>query len=164
MSAKIYEMITIMNPNLATEIVEQRISQWQGIITGMGGQITKISRWGKRNLAYDVAKFRQGIFVLMHVQGEPKVKDEIERQFKITDDVIKFQTVRLDESQLSIAQSIAEKIETSTTAFTDADRHFDDGESDQAPRRKPTREGDGDDFQEEDDFEDGRDDASNRDD
>lgn len=163
MSAKTYEMITILNPNLPTETVEQRITQWQGIITNMGGQVTKISRWGKRNLAYDVSKFQQGIFVLFHVQGESKIKDEIERQFKITEDVIKFQTVKLDESYLQFAQAIAEKIETSTTAFTDADRHYDDGETDSPPRRQANRDPEGDEFSEDDDFDDNRDGNSNQD-
>ena len=114
---KTYEIICILNPTLAVEAVDEKIENWQNIIQQGGGEITKVSRWGKRNLAYEVNKQKQGIFVLMHLKSGHAIKDEIERQFKISDDVIKFQSVVLTERQTKLSELVVDRVQSSTTSF-----------------------------------------------
>ncbi|MBN1356255.1 30S ribosomal protein S6 [bacterium] len=106
-----YETICILNPNLSAEAVEEKINGWKTLIGDLGGEVTRLSRWGKKNLAYEVKRFHQGTFILLHLQGPVQMKDELERQFRISEDVIKFQTVKLNPVQLKISQNAAEKIE-----------------------------------------------------
>jgi len=113
-----YETICIMNPNLATESIEEKINSWKETISSMNGTLDRLYRWGKKTLAYEVKKFRQGYFVVMHIEGSHEIKDELERLFRISDDVIKYQTIKLNDVQLKISRANCEKIEGITTGPT----------------------------------------------
>jgi len=62
------------------------------------GQITKIDRWGRRKMAYEIDKQREGYYVLLTFTTEPAVVREFERRMRVQDSVIKFLTVRIDET------------------------------------------------------------------
>ena len=106
-------MIFILNPNLSTEAVENKINEWSKIAEKLDGGFEKITRLGKKTLAYEVKKQKQGYIVLIHVVGSHEVKDELERVCKISDDVIKFQTIKLNELQKQISLETIERIEFS---------------------------------------------------
>lgn len=94
-----YEVITILNPNVSSEFIEGKISDWTDLVKEYGAEIQRIDRWGKKNLAYEVKKFNQGFFLLFHIKGNHDVVDELERRFRIADEVIRYQTVKMNERE-----------------------------------------------------------------
>ena len=92
-----YETIFILDPDLEEEQAKSAIEKVKGIITQTNGDILKVEDWGKRKLAYLVEKKTKGHFILIHFAGTPALLSELERNFRVMDTVIKFQSVRLDE-------------------------------------------------------------------
>ena len=102
---KKYETIFILNPDLDEEQTQSTIGKVKGIITQANGEIIKTEDWGKQKLAYLVKKKDKGHYILIHFSGSPALLSELERNFRVMDAVIKFQSVRLDERQASSKES-----------------------------------------------------------
>ncbi|MBN3524285.1 30S ribosomal protein S6 [Paenibacillus apiarius] len=83
-----YELMYIIRPDVEQEAVQAAVDKFQGVISN-GGEITKHDVMGKRRLAYEIKKFRDGIYVLVNFTAEPAVVAELERQLKISDEVIR---------------------------------------------------------------------------
>jgi len=98
---KRYETIFILDPDLEEEPAQSAIEKIRGIIAQFKGEILKDEDWGKRKLAYDVKKKPRGHYRLIEFSGSPALLSELERNFRVMDAVIKFQTVRLDERKES---------------------------------------------------------------
>lgn len=94
-----YEVMFIVRPDLTDEDVDKLISSLEGNVTGAGGTVKNVERMGKRRLAYIVRKFQDGIYVLLTVEAAGSVVAELERRMRVTEPVIKFITVRVDEEQ-----------------------------------------------------------------
>lgn len=92
-----YEAMFIIKPDLEDEAIDETITRFQGLVTGGGGTITNIDRWGKRRLAYEIAGYTEGVYVVMDFSGEAGVAKELERVFKITDEVIRHLVIRKGE-------------------------------------------------------------------
>ena len=103
---KRYETIFILDPDLEEETAQAAIEKIKGIITQLKGEILKDEDWGKRKLAYDVKKKSRGHYRLIEFSGSPALLSELERNFRVMDAVIKFQTVRLDERKESTSKVI----------------------------------------------------------
>lgn len=84
-----YEVMYIIRPDLEQEAVQAAVDKFQGIISN-GGEITKHDVMGKRRLAYEIKKFRDGVFVLVNFNATPEVIAELERLMKISDEVIRY--------------------------------------------------------------------------
>lgn len=96
---RIYEELFIMKPDVPEEEITAFIEQMQGHITTAGGTVDKVENWGKRRLAYKVEKCKEGHYVLIQFSSEATtVVKEVERRLRVADSVIKFLTVRIDES------------------------------------------------------------------
>ncbi len=93
-----YEIMFIVRPDVADEEVDKLIAQMEGVATGAGGKIEKTEKLGRRRLAYRVARQREGFYVLFKLQGGGEMVKEFERRLKVTDTVIKFISVRMDEA------------------------------------------------------------------
>ena len=93
-----YETIFILDPDLEEAQTQSAIEKAKGIITQNKGEILKVEDWGKRKLAYQVKKKAKGHYILIHFIGSSTLVSELERNFRVMDAVIKFQSVRLDES------------------------------------------------------------------
>jgi small subunit ribosomal protein S6 len=91
-----YEVMFIVRPDMVDEDLNKLISTLESSVTSAGGT-AKSEVWGKRRLAYKVAKFNDGIFVLFLIEGPGAVVHEVERRLRVTEQVIKFITVRTDE-------------------------------------------------------------------
>lgn len=100
-----YETIFILDPDLEEGQTQSTVEKAKGIITQAQGEILKIEDWGKRKLAYKVKKKDKGHYILIHFLGSPTLLSELERNFRVMDAVIKFQSVRLDESQTSTSET-----------------------------------------------------------
>jgi len=84
-----YEVMYIIRPDIEQEAVQAAVDKFQGIISN-GGEITKHEVQGKRRLAYEIKKFRDGVFVLVNFNATPEVVAELERLMKISDEVIRY--------------------------------------------------------------------------
>jgi small subunit ribosomal protein S6 len=94
---RIYEELFIVKPDAPEEEVDAYIGQVKDLITHGNGTIEKADKWGTRKLAYKVQKYNEGIYVLIQFSSSPDLVKEVERRMRVTDLVIKFITVRIDE-------------------------------------------------------------------
>ena len=92
-----YETTYILRPNTPNEGVAEVNTRIKGVIEGMGGKIIKVDNWGKRRLAYEVAKERKGIYIYWQYLANPGVVEETERNLRMLDNVIRYLTVKVDE-------------------------------------------------------------------
>ena len=94
-----YELMFIVRPDMAEEDQDKLISTLETAVAASSGQVKSVERMGKRRLAYTVRKFHDGIYVLLTVEGGGGLIHELERRLRVTEPVIKFLTVRIDEEQ-----------------------------------------------------------------
>jgi len=94
-----YESIFIAPPTLTEEQVEELVKHFEGIIAEQGGELLKTDRWGRKKLAYDVQKFSEGYYTLFELNAGPKLVTELERRYRNHENVIKYLSVRMDETQ-----------------------------------------------------------------
>src|ERR1051325_4937825 len=92
-----YEIMFIVNPSVPEEEIDKINSPLEGIITSGGGTVEKIEKMGKRRLAYDIDKHREGFYVLFVIAANGDIIKECERRLRVMDAVIKYITVRTDE-------------------------------------------------------------------
>ena len=92
-----YESIYILSPTMEEEAIKAMIERFSNLIVAEGGEVEKIDEWGKRRLAYPIDDFKEGYYILMHFSAESDVPQELERNYKITDDIIRYMTVRMED-------------------------------------------------------------------
>lgn len=92
-----YETMFILKPEFDKEQAQELAARFASIITTNGGTVEKVSEWGKRRLAYEVDKHREGIYILIDFTADSDVSNELERNFKIREEVIRYLIVRKDE-------------------------------------------------------------------
>ena len=95
---RIYEELFIVKPDAAEEDVDAYIEQMKGVLTNGGATVDKVDKWGKRKLAYRIDKYREGSYVLVQFTAGPEMVREFERRLRVSDLVLKFLTVRIDET------------------------------------------------------------------
>jgi small subunit ribosomal protein S6 len=94
-----YELMFIVRPDMVDEELDKIISTLENQVTTTGGTVKNVERMGKRRLAYKVRKFQDGVYILLTVEGTGALIHELERRLRVTEPVIKFLTVRIDEEQ-----------------------------------------------------------------
>ena len=92
-----YEIVFIINPDAEDAEVMRLTEAAQKIITDQGGTIVKTEMMGKRRLAYEINHKRDGIYVLLEVEGSGREIAEFERRMRVNDRVLRYMTVRVDE-------------------------------------------------------------------
>lgn len=92
-----YEVVFILRPELDEEKNTAVIEKFKDLVVSQGGEIIKLDKWGKRRLAYEVKDVREGYYVVLHINAESKVSSELDRVFKITDEVLRHIIVREEE-------------------------------------------------------------------
>ena len=92
-----YEIMFIVNPNAAEEEIDKINTQVEGIVTSGGGTVDKVEKMGKRRLAYEVDRHREGYYVLFVITANGEIVKECERRLRVMDAVIKYITVRTDD-------------------------------------------------------------------
>ncbi|GAB2717016.1 30S ribosomal protein S6 [Paenibacillus thermoaerophilus] len=88
-----YELIYILRPDLDQEGVQSLVEKFQTVIAN-GGEVEKVDVWGKRRLAYEIEKHREGYYVLINFSAPAETVSELDRVLKITDEVIRYMIVR----------------------------------------------------------------------
>lgn len=95
----LYEHVFLARQDASAQQVEDFTTQITGVIEGLGGKVTKTENWGVRSLTYRMNKNRKAHFMLLNIDGPSAVVAEIERQERISEDVIRYLTVRVDEHE-----------------------------------------------------------------
>ena len=94
-----YELMFIVRPDMLEEDQDKLISTLETVVTTSGGTVKSVERMGKRRLAYVVRRFHDGLYILLTVEGGGGLIHELERRLRVTEPVIKFLTVLVDEEQ-----------------------------------------------------------------
>ena len=108
-----YELVYVASPDATDEQVADLHTQVDAIVQRMGGQIEKSDNWGRRKLAYEIGRHKEGTYVLEVIKGNGDLMKEIDRRLRVTDLVIRHLTVRVDEEQGVVERTKAKRTETS---------------------------------------------------
>jgi len=104
---RVYEVMFIVRPDASEEDLDKLVEGFSATVTGGNGEVTAVEKLGRRRLAYTVRKFNDGIYVLLTVAADGVLIAELERRLRVTESVIKFITVRMDEEQKRLAKKKA---------------------------------------------------------
>ena len=88
-------MLVILNAGLTDEDSAALLTQLGETVKGLGAEVTKVENWGKRRLAYDVNKQREGTYAVLEVSAEPSMVKEFERQLKLNENVLRFLSTQI---------------------------------------------------------------------
>jgi small subunit ribosomal protein S6 len=99
-----YEIMFIVRPDVEEADLDKLIEGFQKNVTDGGGEIRTTEKMGRRRLAYTVRKFNDGFYVLLTILAEGALITEIERRLRVSEPVIKFITVRIDEEEKRLAK------------------------------------------------------------
>ncbi len=102
--SRLYEVMFIVRPDSADEDVDKLLEGFNASVTSGGGVVKSTEKLGRRKLAYQVRKFNDGIYVLLTIEAEGPVVLELERRMRVSEPVIKFITVRIDEEEKRLAK------------------------------------------------------------
>ena len=95
----LYEHIVLARQDVSAQQVEELTAQFKGVIEQMGGKVAKLEQWGVKTLAYRLRKNRKAHFTLFNVDGPAAALNEIERQERLSEDVLRYITVRVAEHE-----------------------------------------------------------------
>lgn len=102
--SRLYEVMFIVRPDMAEEDVDKLLAGFTSTVTNGGGVVKSVEKMGRRKLAYLVRKFNDGNYVLLTIEAGGPVVLELERRLRVTEPVIKFITVRMDEEEKRLAK------------------------------------------------------------
>lgn len=91
-----YESVVIINPNLEAESIKALIAKFSDLINS-NGTVNSVEELGKRKLAYEIKKLNEGYYVVIKFEAKPELIAELERVYRITDEVMKFIVVKEEE-------------------------------------------------------------------
>jgi small subunit ribosomal protein S6 len=111
--AKEYETIYILKPDVDAENAEKVGARVADVIGREAGRLTKVEMWGRRRLAYDIGKQRRGVYMYLKYVGNGRTVSEVERNLRLSDGVMKYQTVL-----------VRNDVEAAALAITDEDVKF----------------------------------------
>jgi small subunit ribosomal protein S6 len=87
----------IIKPDLEEAKYAETIEKYNTLIQNNGGEVLKTEAWGKRRLAYEIEKLREGYYVLLEMAAGPDLPAELERNFRISDDILRYLVTRIEE-------------------------------------------------------------------
>jgi small subunit ribosomal protein S6 len=93
-----YEMMYILRPNLLEEQISENVTKYRNLLKEQGATNLQIKFWGRRRLAYPIAKHQEGIYILMYYQAEGQQVAVVERSMRLSEDVIRYLTIKLKEA------------------------------------------------------------------
>jgi small subunit ribosomal protein S6 len=108
-----YELVYVVSPDATDEQVAEVHTQVESIVQRMNGQLEKTDNWGRRKLAYEIGRHKEGTYVLEIINGDGDVMKEIDRRLKVTDLVIRHLVVRVDEEQAVVDRTRNRRTDTS---------------------------------------------------
>ena len=109
-----YELVYLVSPEVGEDGVGALHTQVEEIVTGLGGRIENTDNWGRRRLAYEIGKHKDGTYIVALVNGPPELVQELDRRLKVMDTVLRHLVVRVDED-LRKAQRARERRQSRQT-------------------------------------------------
>ena len=88
-----YEVMLILPPYSDDDVIGRVTDRFQQVISGGGGEVTKVDRWGKRRLAYEIARLTEGFYVIVECTADPSAMKELDRVLTLADEVVRFKAV-----------------------------------------------------------------------
>lgn len=92
-----YEVLYILNSEQDDETIAAQAEKFAGLVTANGGEIVKMDKWGRRRLAYPINFKNEGYYVLMNIKAGSELPAELERNFRISDEVMRYIVVKLED-------------------------------------------------------------------
>jgi small subunit ribosomal protein S6 len=148
----LYEHVYLARQDLSAQQVEELTTQLTGVVTQLGGKVAKTEYWGVKSLTYRMNKNRKAHMTLFNLDAPPAVINEIERQERLNEDVLRYLTIRVDELEegpsAMMRKADRDREERGDRGFGGGDRGFGGGGRDRdRPRRREDGEGDSGDSQ-----------------
>ncbi len=104
-----YESVFISAPTVAPEAHDKLVSHFEELIANNGGTVLNTVRWGRRQLAYEIKRFRDGIYTIFEMEAPGDLIKELERQYRLNESIIKFLTVKTDRKKKLIQKGTAKR-------------------------------------------------------
>ena len=96
MSMRLYELMIILDPEIEERTVAPSLDKYLKVVTTEGGSVDKVDIWGRRRLAYEIAKHAEGIYAVVDVKAEPATVSELDRQLNLNESVLRTKVMRTD--------------------------------------------------------------------
>jgi small subunit ribosomal protein S6 len=141
-----YETLYIVDSTLTDEQISPIIDKYSNLITEQGGEVIAHAKWDKRRLAYEIKGKREGTYILMYFSGEPAVEKELDRVFRISDEVIRHiilrvEPERIDTSYVERAQAKAAQEAQAEEASVSSEEPVEEAQAEEvAPSEEPAEE------------------------
>ena len=108
-----YELVYVVSPDASDDQVTALHTQVEETVTRMSGQLEKTENWGRRKLAYEIGRHKEGTYVLEVINGSGELMKELDRRLKVLDYVIRHLVVRVDEHEAVVDRTRTRRSETS---------------------------------------------------
>ena len=92
-----YELLYIIKTDLSEEDTQATVERYNTLLAKEGAEVTSVDKWGKRKLAYEVKKNNEGIYLVLTFDANADLIEELQRNYRITDEVIKFIVIKIEE-------------------------------------------------------------------
>jgi len=92
----LYEHVFLARQDISGQQVDQLIEQYKAVLEGLGGSVGRVENWGLKNLSYRVKKNRKAHYALMDIDAPPAAIAEMERQMRLSEDILRYITIRVD--------------------------------------------------------------------
>lgn len=137
----LYEHVFLARQDVSGQQVDALIEQFKGVIEQNGGKVSKIENWGLKSLAYRISKNRKAHYALMNIDAPSAAVVEMERQMRISEDVLRFLTVRVEELEEGQSVMLQKRDRDDRRRRDRDDRGFEGGggrdrDRDDRPRRR----------------------------
>jgi small subunit ribosomal protein S6 len=134
----LYEHVFLARQDVSAQQVETMTEGYKAVIEANGGHVTKVEYWGVKSLAYRIKKNRKAHYALFNLDAPPQAVTEMERQMSISEDVLRFITVKVEELEEG-PSAMLQRRDRDDRERGDRDR----GDRDRGPRRRDREDGDG---------------------
>jgi len=138
-----YETVFILDPSLEDNKVSEEVERASGVIKDHGGTVGEVERWGRRRLAYEIGKKRDGVYTLIRYQAEGPAVKELERRLRLNETVLRVLTVVVDPRYKELLAAMAQAAAAAPAEGETDGRGI--GDDDEHPRRRSRRDRDNDD-------------------
>ena len=110
MAERQYELVYILPPDTTEQQVTELHTQVEAIVSRMDGKIEKTENWGRRKLAYEISRQKEGVYVLQVINGSGELMKELDRRLKVMDQVIRHLVVRVDQEKNVVERTRSKRV------------------------------------------------------
>ncbi|MDR7031827.1 30S ribosomal protein S6 [Mesorhizobium sp. BE184] len=119
----LYEHVFLARQDLSQQQVDELVERFKGVISAGGGSVGRVENWGLKSLTYRVKKNRKAYYTLMDLTCPPAALNEMERQMGLSEDVLRFLTIKVDKHEEGVSAMMQKREERSDRGgFGDRDR------------------------------------------